>query len=77
MFFSCKRKAIQLCTDRRLIYFNQDCCPVVANTHSKIYHIPGGQFYSIMLKKNKGPDNRRCFASLKDAEKAGFRISEK
>ena len=48
-------------------------CPVVGNTNSRIYHVPGGQFYERMLVLNAdGRDNRRCFASETEAQKEGY-----
>lgn len=52
-------------------------CPVVGNTQSTIYHVPGGQFYGQMLKKNENGDNRKCFQSEQEAIKEGYRKSKR
>lgn len=53
-------------------------CPVVGNTNSRIYHVPGGQFYDRMLVLNAdGKDNRRCFFSEAEAQKSGYRRSKR
>lgn len=52
-------------------------CPVVGNTKSYIYHVPGGSFYSMMLQKNKKGDNRKCFFSESEAIQNGFRKSKR
>ena len=52
-------------------------CPVVGNTQSRIYHVPGGNFYPRMLRQNQGLDNRRCFTSEAQARAAGFRASKR
>jgi hypothetical protein len=53
-------------------------CPVVGNTNSRIYHVPGGRFYERMLVLNaNGRDNRRCFASETEAQKEGYRRSKR
>ena len=52
-------------------------CPVVGNTNSRIYHVAGGQFYSMMLVKNHGSDNRECFRSESEATRAGYRKSKR
>lgn len=54
---------------------SRDECPVVSNTHSYIYHVPGGYFYPRMLIKNKGKDNHRCFKTESAAKAVGFRKS--
>lgn len=53
-------------------------CPVVGNTNSKIYHVPGGVNYRRMLQENKKPsrDNRECFPNEEAARKAGYRKSK-
>jgi hypothetical protein len=50
-------------------------CPVIGNTHSHIFHVPGGRSYAKMLRQNKQGDNRQCFQSEAAAEKAGYRRS--
>lgn len=50
-------------------------CPVVGNTNSMIYHVPGQKYYDRMLIRNKGKDNRRCFQTEEEAKKLGFRKS--
>jgi hypothetical protein len=55
----------------------QSECPVVGNTESKIYHVPGGLYYERMLVRNSGGDNRRCFGNESEAESAGFRASKR
>lgn len=52
-------------------------CPVVGNTDSKIYHVPGGMSYSKMLRQNKKGDNRQCFKSEKEAIAAGYRKAKR
>jgi hypothetical protein len=51
-------------------------CPVVGNTNSKIYHTQDQIKYGQMLVKNKGQDNRKCFQTEKEAQKAKFRPSK-
>ena len=46
-------------------------CPVIGNSKSGIYHLPGGQFY---LQMHASPDGV-CFKSEEEAIKAGFRPS--
>lgn len=57
--------------------YSPESCPVVGNTNSYIYHVPGGQFYQRMLIKNKGRDNRRCFNTESEAVKNGYRKSKR
>jgi hypothetical protein len=52
-------------------------CPVIGNTDSYIYHVPGGRFYEMMLERNAGHDNRKCFDSEYEAESAGYRRSKR
>ncbi len=76
VFISCSsHKEVKLCTDTNLERYNSECCPVVGNDESGIYHTPGGQFYGMMLVKNKGHDNRVCFRTELDAQKNGYRAS--
>ena len=62
--------------------YTPDECPVVGNTESGIYHVPGGLHYSEMLRENKDvkegkkKDNRQCFGTEQDAKKAGYRKSK-
>jgi hypothetical protein len=51
-------------------------CPVVGNTNSKIYHLPGGRSYAKMLRENTHGDNRQCFKTEDEATKAGYRKSK-
>ena len=51
-------------------------CPVVGNTNSGIYHVPGGRYYLRMLQQNKRGDNRACFGSEAAAIAAGYRRSK-
>ena len=44
--------------------------PIKGNAQSGIYHIPGGQYY-----KETKPE--RCFATEQDAQKAGYRKSNR
>lgn len=54
---------------------SQDC-PVVGNSESGIYHVPGDRNYRQMLQQNTGrKDNRVCFQLRAEAEKAGYRRS--
>ena len=57
--------------------YSQKTCPVIGNTNSKIYHVPGGAFYGRMLVKNSGTDNRTCFNSTSEAESNGYRASKR
>lgn len=52
-------------------------CPVVGNTNSKIYHVPGGRSYAKMLRQNHSGDNRQCFQSESSAQKAGYRRAKR
>jgi hypothetical protein len=52
-------------------------CPVVGNSKTHIYHVPGDRNYRQMLVENKtGKDNRVCFKSPPAAEIAGYRRSQ-
>lgn len=51
-------------------------CPVVGNTNSYIYHVPGGSHYAKMLRQNRYSDNRKCFKTEQEAENAGYRKSK-
>ena len=52
-------------------------CPVIGNTKSKIYHVPGNLHYSDMLKQNKtGEENRKCFPNEDAAKKSGYRAAK-
>lgn len=59
-------------------YMRQDC-PVVGNTQSNIYHMPGQPNYRMMLVVNKCvakktcKDNRKCFEHEGEAKAAGFK----
>ena len=57
--------------------YTSEECPVVGNTETYIYHVPGDRNYREMLQENenKQKDNRRCFESRLEAEKAGYRKS--
>jgi len=50
-------------------------CPVIGNSKSHIYHVLGSTNYRQMLEENTGKDNRVCFGSTDEAEKAGYRRS--
>ena len=52
-------------------------CPVVGNTNSHIYHVPGGRNYAKMLRQNKGGDNRKCFKTEDEAKRGGYRRSQR
>lgn len=62
--------------------YTPDECPVVGNTESGIYHVPGGLNYRRMLVENKDVkqgkrrDNRKCFRTEEDAKKDGYRKSK-
>ena len=58
-------------------YFTENECPVVGNSDTHIYHLPGDRNYGQMLEENKDKkkDNRVCFKSRVEAEKAGYRGS--
>ncbi len=47
-------------------------CPIQGNRKSKIYHVPGGQFYGMISEQNLV-----CFASEEDAQAGGFRKSKR
>lgn len=51
-------------------------CPVIGNTETSIYHVPGGKHYGKMLRKNKGKDNRKCFKTEDEAKNSGYRKSK-
>lgn len=63
---------IELAQKKKNQYLMRDC-PVVGNTQSGIYHLPGQPNYKSMLvvnkcaKKGKCTDNRRCFDSEAEA----------
>lgn len=63
---------IKLAKSKKLTYLMRDC-PVVGNTESGIYHMPGQTHYQRMLVvnkcavKGKCKDNRRCFESEAEA----------
>ena len=54
--------------------FTEKECPVVGNSETFIYHLPGDRNYGQMLQENKEKkkDNRLCFKSHLEAEKAGY-----
>lgn len=52
--------------------YNPQECPVVGNTDSYKFHMPGQRHYAKMLRKNKKGDNRKCFNTEKEAEIANF-----
>ncbi len=58
-------------------YFTENECPVTGNSETHIYHLPGDRNYGQMLEENKDKkkDNRVCFKSRVEAEKAGYRRS--
>jgi hypothetical protein len=58
-------------------YFTEKECPVVGNSETHIYHLPGDRNYGQMLEENKDKkeNNRVCFESRAEAEKAGYRRS--
>lgn len=58
-------------------YFTESECPVVGNSQTHIYHLPGDQNYGQMLEENKDKkmNNRVCFKSRVEAENAGYRRS--
>ncbi len=53
-------------------------CPIVRNTETYIYHVPGDRNYRQMLQENENEkkDNRRCFKARSEAEKASYRKSQ-
>lgn len=55
--------------------FTPEECPVIANAESRIYHVPKGLNYRMMLRQNKRKttDNRVCFPSEEAARGAGYR----
>jgi len=52
-------------------------CPVVGNTNSRLYHVQGGKYYTVMLVKNKDKENRVCFQAEHNARQAGYRQSKR
>ena len=46
-------------------------CPVIGNTKSNIFHVPGGQYYAQM----QFSESAICFKSEEDATKHGYRRS--
>ena len=52
-------------------------CPVIGNTNSSIFHVPGQKSYAKMLRKNKRGDNRRCFKTEDEAKLASFRKAKR
>ena len=48
-------------------------CPVIGNTKSSIYHLPGGQYYAQM----QFSVSAICFKSEEDAKKNGYRRSSR
>jgi hypothetical protein len=56
------------------VNFTEKECPVVGNSETFIYHLPGDRNYGQMLQENKEKkkDNRLCFKSRLEAEKAGY-----
>jgi hypothetical protein len=52
-------------------------CPAIGNSATRIYHVSEDPNYREMLIENKNAkrDNRMCFKSSRDAEKAGYRKS--
>lgn len=58
--------------------YEPDECPVVGNTKSQIYHLPGTSHYREMLIVNgDGRDNRLCFADEFAAQEAGYRKTKR
>lgn len=61
----------------KLQYLMRDC-PVIGNTESGIYHMPGQLNYKRMLvvnkcaKKGKCKDNRRCFDDEAEAKATDY-----
>ncbi len=49
-------------------------CMVAGNKKSKVYHVPGGQFYRQMATTSK---DKVCFGSEAEATKAGYRKSKR
>lgn len=58
-------------------YFTENECPVVRNAETHIYHLPGDRNYGQMIEENRDrkKNNRVCFKSRVEAEKAGYRRS--
>jgi hypothetical protein len=46
-------------------------CPVIGNIKSRIYHVPGGQYYAQL----QFSESAICFKSEEDATKHGYRRS--
>lgn len=63
---------IETAKKKKLQYLMRDC-PVIGNTESGIYHMPGQPHYQRMLvvnkcaKKGTCKDNRRCFEDESEA----------
>ncbi len=66
-------QGIALTKKNKLQYLMRDC-PVIGNTESGIYHMPGQTHYQRMLvinkcaKKGSCKDNRRCFDDESEAQ---------
>jgi hypothetical protein len=58
-------------------YFTEKECPVVGNSETHIYHLPGDRNYGQMLEENMGKkkNTRVCFKSRVEAESADYRRS--
>jgi len=76
IFSSCTKKQIVRCNDSKKLQYTETCCPIIGNTDSNIFHVPGGQYYKMMLKKNKTYENRKCFSNKSEAKSRGFRESK-
>lgn len=57
--------------------FTPSQCPYVGNTKSKIYHTAGQHSYAKMLRLNQKNDNRKCFKTAQEAQKAGYRAARR
>lgn len=52
-------------------------CPVVGNSNSRIYHVPGGKSYAKILRQNRRGDNRVCFQTEQEAQGGGYRRAKR
>lgn len=74
----CRQLVVALVLSASSVAFGRDFtekeCPLVGNSETYIYHLPGDPNYGQMLQENKEKkkDNRVCFKSRVEAEKAGY-----
>ncbi len=61
-------------TDTKTSIYHVHNCMVAGNKRSKIYHVPGGQFYGQMATTSQ---NKVSFGSEAEAERAGARKAKR